>query len=78
MRSSVIFWQNSTTYVHVLLQNILIKDTEGSFVWHTTGRPVSFEAWAVNQPNGGEGENCVSMDLEHAYFFADSNCDKMK
>ncbi len=45
---------------------------EGVFVWED-GSPVTHQRWAPSNPNGGTGENCVSISKTEGGF-ADLPC----
>ena len=47
---------------------------EGVFVWED-GSPVTHQRWAPSNPNGGTGENCVSISKTEGGF-ADLPCNE--
>lgn len=44
-------------------------DKEGTFVWsYSKGRlDYSFTGWNYGEPNGGTGENCVTLETYHKW-----------
>lgn len=43
--------------------NDLVKESD--FKWISTGENVNFTLWIKNEPNGGNGENCVEMQPKY-------------
>ena len=58
-----------------------LSDTEyeGNFLWdRSRGNISDFHAWGNDEPNGGFGENCVSITEAHTYFWSDQDCDDLR
>jgi hypothetical protein len=38
------------------------KETEGKFVWTSTGKEANYTYWKKGEPNGDENEDCVHLE----------------
>ena len=47
---------------------------EGSWVWTTSGRPVTFSNWRPGQPGGGLAEGCTLFNLTANGLWQDNVC----
>ena len=42
---------------------------EGNWIWIGTGETISYTVWAKNEPNGGQGENCVLIHAARKFNY---------
>ena len=52
--------------------------TEGSFIWTTSGLPLTFTDWFDFEPNGGTVENCIGLYEVQAGLWIDLPCEDAK
>lgn len=50
------------TYWHLWMGGSDI-DQEGDWTWKATGHNLTYTAWAKDEPNGGDKENCLELKL---------------
>ncbi|XP_038058458.1 perlucin-like protein [Patiria miniata] len=51
------------------------KETEGTFIWTSSNKPITFNGWNGGEPNGSGNENCVEIKLS-AGVWNDLSCNQ--
>ena len=49
-------------------------EEEGTYVWATSGDPMTYENWAPGQPIGGTSYNCAWMGTSGSWEWTNSDC----
>ncbi|KAK3092669.1 hypothetical protein FSP39_005621 [Pinctada imbricata] len=47
---------------------------DGQWVWEPSGMPVTTDHWFLSDPNGGSGEECMSLKRVLGFQWTDDNC----
>ncbi|KAK7492750.1 hypothetical protein BaRGS_00016055, partial [Batillaria attramentaria] len=50
-------------------------ESEGSWVWDSSGNALQFKNWITGEPNNGGNEDCLHMWVSHDYKWNDIVCD---
>ncbi|KAH3768650.1 hypothetical protein DPMN_169870 [Dreissena polymorpha] len=54
------------------------KDTEGTWIWGTTGEHFEISDWQAGEPNHEAGEeDCLTLFRNYDYHWNDDLCDRL-
>jgi len=78
--SHVVVAASTQTYIWTAGYRVNATDKASSFIWrvvtanHYFKFPHTFTYWAPREPNGGETEYCMALDVYRNYRWFDETC----